>query len=108
MFWWPRESVEDSSDELDGDQTLDCPPRVRDGPRFHTGLRYEWIQKELIKMDFLRYRHVFMLVLLAMLVGCYSQQGSQDLKGANRASNSGREARCQGCGGGDQRTLEPR
>jgi DNA uptake protein ComE-like DNA-binding protein len=36
--------------------------------------------KDLIKMDFLRYRHVFMLVLLAMLVGCTQQQGSQDLK----------------------------
>ena len=40
----------------------------------------EYNGKELIKMDFLRYRHVFMLMLLAMLVGCTQQQGSQDLK----------------------------
>jgi hypothetical protein len=31
---WPRESVEDGNDQLDGDQTLDNPPRVRDGRRF--------------------------------------------------------------------------
>jgi competence protein ComEA len=31
-------------------------------------------------MDFLRYRDLFMLVLLAVLVGCTQQQGSQDLK----------------------------
>jgi competence protein ComEA len=31
-------------------------------------------------MDFFRYRHVFMLLLLAMLVGCTQQQSSQDLK----------------------------
>ena len=31
-------------------------------------------------MDFFRYQHVFMLLLLAMLVGCTQQQSSQDLK----------------------------
>jgi competence protein ComEA len=31
-------------------------------------------------MDFLRCWQVFMLLLLAMLVGCTQQQGSQDLK----------------------------
>jgi competence protein ComEA len=36
--------------------------------------------KELIKMDFLRYRHVFICLPLAMLVGCTQQQSSQDLK----------------------------
>jgi competence protein ComEA len=31
-------------------------------------------------VDLLRYRHVFMVLLLAMLVGCTQQQSSQDLK----------------------------
>jgi hypothetical protein len=31
-------------------------------------------------MDVFRYRHVFMLLLLAMLVGCTQQQSSQDLR----------------------------
>jgi competence protein ComEA len=31
-------------------------------------------------MDSLRYRHVFMVLLLAMLVGCTQRQSSQDLK----------------------------
>jgi DNA uptake protein ComE-like DNA-binding protein len=40
----------------------------------------EYNGKKLIKMDFLRYWHVFMLLLLAMLAGCTQQQNSQDLK----------------------------
>ena len=40
----------------------------------------EYNGKELIKMDFLRYRHVFICLLLAMLVGCAQQQSSRDLK----------------------------
>jgi competence protein ComEA len=31
-------------------------------------------------MDFLRYRHVFTILLLAVLAGCTQQQNSQDLK----------------------------
>ena len=31
-------------------------------------------------MDFLRYRHILTIVLLAALVGCTQQQNSQDLK----------------------------
>ena len=37
-------------------------------------------EKELIEVDFFRYRHVFIVFLLATLVGCTQQQGSQDLK----------------------------
>jgi DNA uptake protein ComE-like DNA-binding protein len=40
----------------------------------------EYNGKELIKMDFSRYRNVFMFLLVAMLVGCTQQQSSQDLK----------------------------
>jgi DNA uptake protein ComE-like DNA-binding protein len=40
----------------------------------------EYNGKELTKMDFFRCRHVCMLFLLAMLVGCTEQQSSQDLK----------------------------
>jgi DNA uptake protein ComE-like DNA-binding protein len=36
--------------------------------------------KEPIKMEFLRYRYVFMFLLLVILVGCTQQQSSQDLK----------------------------
>ena len=36
--------------------------------------------KKLIKMNFLRYRNVFTLLLLAALAGCSQQQNSQDLK----------------------------
>jgi DNA uptake protein ComE-like DNA-binding protein len=36
--------------------------------------------RELIQMDFLRYRCVFIFSLLAMLVGCTQQQSSHDLK----------------------------
>jgi len=36
--------------------------------------------KKLIKMDFLKYRNVFTLLLLAALTGCSQQQNSQDLK----------------------------
>jgi len=43
----PRESVEDGNDQPDGDQTLDCPPRVRDGPCFHAVLRYQCIQRKI-------------------------------------------------------------
>jgi len=35
---------------------------------------------ELIKMAFLRCRHVFIVLLLATLAGCTQQQRSQDLK----------------------------
>jgi DNA uptake protein ComE-like DNA-binding protein len=42
--------------------------------------RSEYKGKELVKMDFLRYRRVFTLLLLGMLVGCTQQQSSQDLK----------------------------
>ena len=31
-------------------------------------------------MDFLRYRHVFIILPIAMLVGCTQQRSSQDLK----------------------------
>jgi DNA uptake protein ComE-like DNA-binding protein len=37
-------------------------------------------QKEADKMDFLRYRYVAPLLLLAALTGCTQQQGSPDLK----------------------------
>jgi competence protein ComEA len=40
----------------------------------------EYNGRELIKMEFLRYRHVFMFFLLAILAGCTQQQSSQDLK----------------------------
>jgi DNA uptake protein ComE-like DNA-binding protein len=40
----------------------------------------EYKGRELIKMEFLRYRHVFMFFLLAILAGCTQQQNSQDLK----------------------------
>jgi DNA uptake protein ComE-like DNA-binding protein len=40
----------------------------------------EYNGRELIKMEFLRYRHVFMFLLLAILAGCTQQQSSQDLK----------------------------
>src|ERR1039458_8967621 len=36
--------------------------------------------KEPIKMEFFRYRYVFMFLLLVILVGCTQQQSSQDLK----------------------------
>jgi predicted DNA-binding helix-hairpin-helix protein len=36
--------------------------------------------KKLIKMDFLRYRNVFTIFLLAAFAGCTQQQNSQDLK----------------------------
>ena len=40
----------------------------------------EYNEKELIKVDFFRYRHVFIVFLIATLVGCTQQQSSQDLK----------------------------
>ena len=40
----------------------------------------EYNGKDLIKMHFLRYRYVFIPLLLAMLVGCTQQQSSRDLK----------------------------
>ena len=40
----------------------------------------EYNEKELIKVDFFRYQHVFIVFLLATLMGCTQQQGSQDLK----------------------------
>jgi len=40
----------------------------------------EYNGKDLIKMHFLRYWYVFILLLLAMLVGCAQQQSSRDLK----------------------------
>ena len=40
----------------------------------------EYNGRELIKMDFLRYQHVFMFFLLTILAGCTQQQSSQDLK----------------------------
>jgi competence protein ComEA len=40
----------------------------------------EYNGKELIKVDFLRYRHVFIVLLIATLVGCTQQQSSRDLK----------------------------
>jgi len=50
-----------------------------------TGLRYPpRQQKGLIKMDFLGYRHVPTILLLAALVGCTQQQNSQDLKARPR------------------------
>jgi DNA uptake protein ComE-like DNA-binding protein len=36
--------------------------------------------KDLIKMEFLKYRHVSVVLLLAALAGCTQRQGSQDLK----------------------------
>jgi competence protein ComEA len=36
--------------------------------------------RELIQMDFVRYRYVFLCSLLAMLVGCTQHQSSQNLK----------------------------
>jgi competence protein ComEA len=40
----------------------------------------EYNEKEPIKVDFFRYRHVFIVFLIATLVGCTQQQSSQDLK----------------------------
>lgn len=46
-----------------------------------TGLRYQPRQrKEVIKMDFLRYRYVSTILLLAALAGCTQQQTTQELK----------------------------
>ena len=46
-----------------------------------TGLTYKPRQrKEVIKMDFLRYRHVSTILLLAALAGCTQQQNTQELK----------------------------
>jgi hypothetical protein len=56
-------------------------------------------------MHFLRYRHVSMVLLLAALVGCTQQPSSQDLKEQTAQATRGCEARCQGCGCGDQRRL---
>jgi competence protein ComEA len=45
------------------------------------GLRYHPRQAErLIKMDFLRYRHVSTILLLAGFAGCTQPQNSQELK----------------------------
>ena len=46
-------------------------------------------------MDFLRYRHVLTILLLAALVGCTQQQNSQDLK--EQVRDCGR--RCSAAGG---------
>jgi len=58
-----------------------------DGPRPHKNGqpdRAEIISQEsgkkLIKMDFLRYRHVSTILLLAALAGCTQQQNTQELK----------------------------
>jgi len=75
---WPRESVEDGNHQLDGDQTLDI---LLGFAMVHVSMQgLEMNRKELIKMDFLRYRHVFICLLLAILAGCTQQQNSQDLK----------------------------
>ena len=37
-------------------------------------------KKELIKMDFLKYRNVFTILLLTALAGCTQQQNTQELK----------------------------
>jgi competence protein ComEA len=58
-----------------------------DGPRPHKNGQPERAEisskesgKKLIKMDFLRYRHVSTILLLAALAGCTQPQNSQDLK----------------------------
>jgi DNA uptake protein ComE-like DNA-binding protein len=46
-----------------------------------TGLEYHPKQrKEVGQIDFLRYRHVFTILLLTALAGCTQQQNSRDLK----------------------------
>jgi hypothetical protein len=78
---WPRESVEEGNHQLDGDQTLDI---LIGFAMVHVSMQgsemNEYDREELIKMDFLRYRHVFICLLLAILAGCTQQQNSQDLK----------------------------
>ena len=56
------------------------PPSHKNGQPDRAEIISQDSGKKLIKMDFLRYRHASIILLLAVLPGCTQQKNSEDLK----------------------------